>query len=92
MRNLGYPYLENGSNYAVSEVDPSTDTLTGGPTKQELAWTDPGILGAPAQCFRLALAGGSGGFTLVFHDASISPARDRRLDKRHWRRRPEAES
>jgi autotransporter-associated beta strand protein len=33
-----------GSNYAVSEVDPSTDTLTGGPTKQELAWTDPGIL------------------------------------------------
>ncbi len=33
-----------GNNYAVSEVDPSTDTLTGGPTKQELAWTDPGIL------------------------------------------------
>jgi hypothetical protein len=33
-----------GSQYAVSEVDPSTDTLTGGPTKQELAWTDPGIL------------------------------------------------
>ncbi|MGA2440215.1 MAG: polysaccharide lyase family protein [Tepidisphaeraceae bacterium] len=33
-----------GTNYAVSEVDPSTDTLTGGPTKQELAWTDPGIL------------------------------------------------
>jgi autotransporter-associated beta strand protein len=33
-----------GSNYAVTEVDPSTDTLTGGPTKQELAWTDPGIL------------------------------------------------
>jgi autotransporter-associated beta strand protein len=33
-----------GSNYAVTEVDPSIDTLTGGPTKQELAWTDPGIL------------------------------------------------
>ena len=33
-----------GSQYAVSEVDPSTETLTGGPTKQELAWTDPGIL------------------------------------------------
>jgi autotransporter-associated beta strand protein len=33
-----------GSQYAVTEVDPSTDTLTGGPTKQELAWTDPGIL------------------------------------------------
>ncbi|MGA2583529.1 MAG: polysaccharide lyase family protein [Tepidisphaeraceae bacterium] len=33
-----------GSSYAVSEVDPSIDTLTGGPTKQELAWTDPGIL------------------------------------------------
>jgi len=33
-----------GSNYAVTEVDPSTDTLSGGPTKQELAWTDPGIL------------------------------------------------
>jgi autotransporter-associated beta strand protein len=33
-----------GSQYAVSEVDPSPDTLTGGPTKQELAWTDPGIL------------------------------------------------
>jgi autotransporter-associated beta strand protein len=33
-----------GSSYAVTEVDPSTDTLTGGPTKQELAYTDPGIL------------------------------------------------
>jgi hypothetical protein len=33
-----------GSKYAVTEVDPSTDTLTGGPTKQELAWTDPGIM------------------------------------------------
>jgi hypothetical protein len=33
-----------GSKYAVTEVDPSTDTLTGGPTKQELAWTDPAIL------------------------------------------------
>jgi autotransporter-associated beta strand protein len=33
-----------GSQYAVTEVDPSTDTLSGGPTKQELAWTDPGIL------------------------------------------------
>ncbi len=33
-----------GTDYAVTEVDPSTDTLSGGPTKQELAWTDPGIL------------------------------------------------
>ena len=33
-----------GSQYAVSAIDPSTETLTGGPTKQELAWTDPGIL------------------------------------------------
>jgi hypothetical protein len=33
-----------GSQYAVTEVDPSTDTLTGGPTKQNLAWTDPAIL------------------------------------------------
>jgi rhamnogalacturonan endolyase len=33
-----------GSTYAVSEVIPSTESLTGGPTKQELAWTDPGIL------------------------------------------------
>jgi hypothetical protein len=33
-----------GSKYAVTEVDPSIDTLTGGPTKQELAYTDPGIL------------------------------------------------
>jgi hypothetical protein len=33
-----------GSKYAVSEVVPSTESLTGGPTKQELAWTDPGIL------------------------------------------------
>jgi rhamnogalacturonan endolyase len=33
-----------GSNYAVTEVDTAPDTLTGGPTKQELAWTDPGIL------------------------------------------------
>jgi polysaccharide lyase family 4-like protein len=33
-----------GSQYAVSEVVPSMETLTGGPTKQELAWTDPGIL------------------------------------------------
>ena len=33
-----------GSQYAVSEVVPSTETMTGGPTKQELAWTDPGIL------------------------------------------------
>jgi rhamnogalacturonan endolyase len=34
----------NGNGVAVTEVDPSTDTLSGGPTKQELAWTDPGIL------------------------------------------------
>ena len=33
-----------GSTYSVSEVVPSTETMTGGPTKQELAWTDPGIL------------------------------------------------
>jgi rhamnogalacturonan endolyase len=33
-----------GSQYAVSSVIPSMETLTGGPTKQELAWTDPGIL------------------------------------------------
>jgi autotransporter-associated beta strand protein len=33
-----------GSQYAVTEVVPSTETMTGGPTKQELAWTDPGIL------------------------------------------------
>ena len=33
-----------GSKYAVTEVDPLTDTLTGGPTKQNLAWTDPAIL------------------------------------------------
>ncbi len=33
-----------GSQYAVTEVDPSIDTLSGGPTKQELAWTDPAIL------------------------------------------------
>jgi hypothetical protein len=33
-----------GSQYAVTEVNPSPDTLTGGPTKQELAWTDPAIL------------------------------------------------
>ena len=33
-----------GSKYAVTEVDPSIDTLSGGPTKQELAWTDPAIL------------------------------------------------
>jgi rhamnogalacturonan endolyase len=33
-----------GSQYAVTEVVPSDETLTGGPTKQELAWTDPGIL------------------------------------------------
>jgi hypothetical protein len=33
-----------GSQYAVTEVDPSVDTLTGGPTKQELAQTNPGIL------------------------------------------------
>jgi hypothetical protein len=33
-----------GPNYAVSEVIPNMETLTGGPTKQELAWTDPGIL------------------------------------------------
>jgi autotransporter-associated beta strand protein len=33
-----------GSQYAVTEVDTAPDTLTGGPTKQELAWTDPGIL------------------------------------------------
>jgi autotransporter-associated beta strand protein len=33
-----------GSQYAVSEVIPSTETMTGGPTKQELAYTDPGIL------------------------------------------------
>jgi hypothetical protein len=33
-----------GSQYAVSEIVPSSETLTGGPTKQELAWTDPGIL------------------------------------------------
>jgi hypothetical protein len=33
-----------GPQYAVSEVVPSTELMTGGPTKQELAWTDPGIL------------------------------------------------
>ncbi len=33
-----------GSQYAVTEVNPSPDTLTGGPTEQELAWTDPAIL------------------------------------------------
>jgi rhamnogalacturonan endolyase len=33
-----------GSQYAVSAVIPSMETLTGGPTKQELAQTDPGIL------------------------------------------------
>jgi autotransporter-associated beta strand protein len=33
-----------GGKYAVTEVDPSIDTLSGGPTKQELAYTDPGIL------------------------------------------------
>ena len=33
-----------GNQYAVTEVVPSTETMTGGPTKQELAWTDPGIL------------------------------------------------
>jgi len=33
-----------GSAYAVTEVDPTIDSLTGGPTKQELAYTDPGIL------------------------------------------------
>jgi hypothetical protein len=33
-----------GANYAVSEIDTAPDTLTGGPTKQELAWTDPAIL------------------------------------------------
>ena len=33
-----------GSQYAVTLVDPSIDTLSGGPTKQELAWTDPAIL------------------------------------------------
>ena len=33
-----------GSKYAVTEVDPSIDTLSGEPTKQELAWTDPAIL------------------------------------------------
>ena len=33
-----------GSQYAVTEVNPSIDTLTGGPTKQNLAWTDPAIL------------------------------------------------
>jgi len=33
-----------GSQYAVTEVDPTIDSLTGGPTKQELAWTDPAIL------------------------------------------------
>ena len=33
-----------GSKYAVTEVDPSIDTFSGGPTKQELAWTDPAIL------------------------------------------------
>jgi hypothetical protein len=33
-----------GSTYAVSEIVPSMETLTGGPTKQVLAWTDPAIL------------------------------------------------
>ncbi|HEX4054755.1 MAG TPA: polysaccharide lyase family protein [Tepidisphaeraceae bacterium] len=33
-----------GSQYAVSAIIPSMETLTGGPTKQELAWTDPDIL------------------------------------------------
>jgi rhamnogalacturonan endolyase len=33
-----------GPQYAVSEVVPSMETLTGGPTKQVLAWTDPSIL------------------------------------------------
>ena len=33
-----------GSQYAVTLVNPSVDTLSGGPTKQELAWTDPAIL------------------------------------------------
>jgi hypothetical protein len=33
-----------GSQFAVSEIVPSMESLTGGPTKQNLAWTDPGIL------------------------------------------------
>jgi autotransporter-associated beta strand protein len=33
-----------GSQYAVTELVPSTETMTGGPTKQEVAWTDPAIL------------------------------------------------
>jgi autotransporter-associated beta strand protein len=33
-----------GNQYAVSAIVPSTETMTGGPTKQELAWTDPDIL------------------------------------------------
>jgi hypothetical protein len=33
-----------GSQYGVTLVNPSVDTLSGGPTKQELAWTDPAIL------------------------------------------------
>ncbi len=33
-----------GSQYAATAIIPSTETMTGGPTKQELAWTDPDIL------------------------------------------------
>ena len=52
----------SGSQYAVSEVDPSIDSLTGGPTKQELAWTDPGILNMEFLSDHYGIDGGKTGF------------------------------
>jgi hypothetical protein len=52
-----------GSQYAVTEVDPSIDTLSGGPTKQELAWTDPAILNMEFLSGHYGITGaGSGAF------------------------------
>jgi hypothetical protein len=50
-----------GSQYAVTEVVPSEETIAGGPTKQELAWTDPGILNMEFLSDHYGLDSGPGG-------------------------------
>jgi len=50
-----------GSNYAVTEVVPSEESIEGGPTKQELAWTDPGILNMEFLSDHYGLDSGPGG-------------------------------
>jgi hypothetical protein len=70
-----------GSQYAVTEVVPSEETIANGPTKQELAWTDPGILNMEFLSDHYGLDSGPGGAAAGNPGDGISVAANQVMSK-----------